>query len=252
MFALVLVALVTTARPAAQPTVVPSELATGRWQSPLGTTAGRADLIASLRSAAPPAAPGSIDEGIALYQSLQFEKATIAFQRLVLKGDVPPPTKAQAFLWLGLSYGQLGDTDAAKSSFQSAMDIDTTLKPPDDTPPALLTMLEQERTAAQARAAPTTELIPTLVKDPPPPPPSTTPNIAAIGSGIGAGVLAIAAIGVGGFGAEELVKSYDINTTPRDSLSAYDNAVTCGVVAGILGSVAAVAGGVSAVMFVLE
>ena len=206
---------------------------------------------------------GPLDEGVALYQSLEFEKATIFFQKVALASDTAPATRAEAFLWLGLAYGQLGDTDSARDSFHRAMVSDDTQKAPPDTPPALATMLEEERRAVMAaKPAPPKPKPPTTTPKPPQtttaapahtdPPAGTSLNVAALWSGIGAGVLGLAALGAGGFALDQLAFSYDETVPAKPALAAYDTAVTCGVLAGALGGAAVVAGGVSALLFAVE
>src|SRR4051812_34422610 len=72
----------------------------------------------------------ALDAAVAQYQALEFEKATIALQKLVLDASLPPHTQAIAFLWLGLSYGQLGDTDGARNAFHRALDLEPALPAP--------------------------------------------------------------------------------------------------------------------------
>jgi hypothetical protein len=213
--------------------------------------------LAFALTAAPPSSP-KLAEGMALYQSLEFEKATIVLQKLVLDTSAPVADRAEAFLWLGLAYGQLGDTDGARDALHRALALDATLNAPPDSPPALLAMLEDERARVAATPPP----------PPPEPPPATTTihevarpahpsNGSALGtaawsSTIGAGVLASAALVVGGIGAYQLSIAYDLSVPAKPALQAYATATTCGIAAGVLGGAAILAGGAGAALFALE
>lgn len=200
-------------------------------------------LVLLLSCAAP-----KLDAGIAMYNQLEFEKATIAFQQLVIDPDVVGRDRAQAFMWLGLSYGQLGDTDSARQSFHRGLVADATLATPPDTPPALLTIFEEERKNVAALQKPVEVIKPP--QPPPAPPPTPGPNVALIGASVGAGVLAVAAIGVGGYGVQQLLHSEDLDVPAREAITSYDTSVKCGIAAGVLGGVAAVAGGLAALLAV--
>ncbi len=211
----------------------------------------------------------ALAEGVALYDSLEFEKAVVSFQKIVLDDATPKQTRAAAFVWLGLSYGQLGDTDAARQFFKRAVETDASVPVPDNAPPALTRMLETARAdaAAKVRAARQEErkraaAAGTGAALPGGGAPETGsrpaaggaggPGIAVVGSGVGAGVLAVAALGFGGFGLQQLSVAYDLSVPAKPALAAYDTAVACGVVAGVLGGAAAVAGGLAATFLALE
>lgn len=218
-------------------------------------------LVAICAGAAP------LGDGVALYQSLEFERAAIHFQGIALDVSASPADRAQAAVWAGLSLGQLGDVDGARRAFALAVATDLQVEAPVDAPPALRAMLDEERAAAAARAAavapPPDPLPPTPVQDPPPdpigntppaPPAKSSPTVdwPAIGTGAVAGVLVVAAVGAGVYGAARYASSADPNVPARPAFEAYDQSVVAGWTAVGLGSGAAVVGGVATVLFVLE
>lgn len=201
-----------------------------------------------------------LDDGIALYQSLEFERAAIQFQGVVLDPAASPTLRAQAAMWAGLSLGQLGDVEGARRAFALAVANDAGVEAPPGAPPALCAILEEERTAAAARPPPA----------PPPPPDEPAPPVAApeqpgpeptvngaadwpaIGSGVAAGALGAAAVAAGVYGAVQYATSADPMVPAGPALAAYDAAVAAGWAAAGLGGVAVVAGGVAAALFLLE
>ncbi len=205
-----------------------------------------------------------LDDGIAIYQSLEFERAAIHFQGMVLDPSIPPKLRAQAAMCAGLSLGQLGDVEGARRSFSLAVTNDREVVPPPGAPPALCAILEEERAAATARPRPAPPAPPdaaaSVASQPPPPdeaPPPILPHTAgadwpAIGSGVAAGALTVAAVAAGVYGAVQYATSADPTVPARPAFAAYDAAVAAGWAAAGLGGVAVVAGGVSAVLFALE
>lgn len=204
-------------------------------------------FFASLCATAAPLA-----DGVALYQGLEFERAAIHFQGMVLDTTVPAGERAQAAMWAGLSLGQLGDVEGARKAFALAVSTDPQVRAPPDAPPALRAILEEER--ARAPAAPPIE---SPVATPPPPTPAPPvvddgPDVAAIGAGVAAGVLVVAAAGAGLYGAMRYATAADPTVPARPAFEAYDASVIAGWTALALGGGAAVAGGVSAALFLVE
>jgi hypothetical protein len=213
-----------------------------------------------------------LDEGIALYGQLEFERATIVFQRLALEPDLTPQTRASVFLWLGLAYGQLGDLDSARQAFARAMLNDATMAAPPDTPPELAAMIEEERAKkstsrpAVAPASPASPAPPDFMPHDEPAPaaapaaapvPAATPSMsgmtwAAVGAGIGAVTLAGGATVLGLAGARQYEVANDLSLDASTALAAYDESVLLGTGAVVLGSAAVVATGAAVAFFVLE
>lgn len=213
-------------------------------------------VLALLCTAAAPLA-----DGIALYQSLEFERAAIHFQGIVLDAEAPAAERAQASMWAGLSLGQLGDVEGARKAFALAVAADATVAAPADAPPALLAILEEERAAmaARPRPAPAPAPAPPTPVDPPAPVPgapavsdSDGASWPAIGSGVLAGVLVVGATAAGVYGAMQYATSADPTVPARPAFEAYDASVAAGWTAAALGGVAVVAAGVTAVLFLAD
>ncbi|MBI1949178.1 MAG: hypothetical protein HYS27_26050 [Deltaproteobacteria bacterium] len=210
-------------------------------------------------------AAAPLDEGMALYRSLEFERAAILFQGVALDAEAPAQERAQAAMWAGLSLGQLGDVEGARKSFALAVVTDPQVAAPADAPPALAAILEEERAAAAARAPavlPPT-LTPPVPAEPPPdvtgPAPTAAPGARtaptdwpAIGTGAAAGVLVVAAAATGVYGAVQYATSADPTVPARPAFEAYDASVVAGWAAAALGGAAAVAGGVATALFLIE
>ena len=211
-------------------------------------------VLALLCSAAAPLA-----DGIALYQSLEFERAAIHFQGMVLDADAPVAERAQASMWAGVALGQLGDVEGARRAFALAVATDPAVAAPDDAPPALRSILENERADLAARPPPPPAPEPAAPLSPPTHAPDTSSASAndgapwpAIGAGILAGVLVVGASAAGIYGAMQYATSADPAVPARPAFEAYDASVTAGWTAAALGGVAVVAGGVSAVLFLAD
>lgn len=92
--------------------------------------------------------------GKAFYADLEFEQAIVRFRIASADANLNPAEQATVQLWIGVTYGGMGDNDAARSAFKNAfaLNIDATL--PELTPPTLIPIADEERKAlVDARAA---------------------------------------------------------------------------------------------------
>lgn len=105
-------------------------------------------LLAQLAVAAPaPQQPQALSAAEAMKQGLQhyreadFEGAIPLFQRADQAApDADKKAKAQAQLWLGLAFFNIGSADLARQSFRAALLADPNVKLPDEAPPPLIPM----------------------------------------------------------------------------------------------------------------
>ena len=108
-------------------------------------------LLALWLLAAPPAVEDpAFLEGQELYRQLEFEKATIAFQKVALDPGLSPEEQARVLTWVALCYAQLGDFDGARESLAQAVlrDRDVELAP--DAPPKVRALLDEVIQSAPA------------------------------------------------------------------------------------------------------
>jgi hypothetical protein len=142
----------------------------------------------------------SFVEGKKLYDQLEYEQAVFRFEELATKASLSPSDRAQALLWLGLSYAGAGNFDAAKRAFSDAAKNDATVALPIEVSKRLAKLFADAKVEGVARAEADTKAAAAAPPPPPPPPPaapvaapkptSSPPYLAY--AGIGGGVLALA------------------------------------------------------------
>lgn len=99
----------------------------------------------------------AFDEGVRLYKSFEYEQAIFRFEELALRPALSTSDKAEAFLWLGLSYAGTGDFDAARRALTDAVHADPGLALPPNTSPRVVTLWNEVKTAAATKTNPTTK-----------------------------------------------------------------------------------------------
>jgi tetratricopeptide (TPR) repeat protein len=185
----------------------------------------------------------AFQEGVKLYKSVQLEEAVGRFEA-ALPGASSDADKARVYAWLGLVEAQLGKADAAKASFQQAVELDPTVAMPALAPADVQAVLEQARKAVKP-------------KPPPPkvePPPSTTgttsPNTAAYAVGGVGAALVVGALVTFGVGVATVLGSTDPTLFQSDARAQLATGYTEYAVAGVVAAVGA--GGVAAGVLLLE
>lgn len=168
-------------------------------------------------AAAPIAEDPTFQKALALYEDLEFEQAILQFQALAIRTDLEKDEKAQVLMWLGVSYGQTGNLDAARQHFALALAEDPDAQVPVRVSPDLNEIVQEERKKAEEQAAANPPDEPP--DDPPPddpPPPKDPPDDAPPDEGGlgavwwtvgGVGLLggALAAVAAGSLGAWSFV-----------------------------------------------
>lgn len=207
-------------------------------------------------------------EGVRLYKATEYEQAIVQFQQL-LKREDPTTTqsaadKAEALLWLGLSYAGSGDLDTARLTLRQALATDPTIALPPQTSPAMVALWDELRGELRGDLpAPTPVAGPVTVPAPVPAPaaPIVHPESAA-GPGslvvVGGAVAAAGAVALVGGGVLAVVASaslqnaQDIEQFQQDAKASLDNAnaqalgasvlLPLGVVLGVGGVLLAMSG----------
>jgi tetratricopeptide (TPR) repeat protein len=220
----------------------------------------------------------AMTEAVALYDDLEFEQAIFRFQEMALQDARSVKTKAKIFMWLGMSYGQIGDFEKANRNFEHAARLDPDAAFPRDVSPKLQVLLtdakelvrrEKKKSESNQPAEPNPDKTPPettpnqiiVVETPPaqdaPAPPSseTKAEAATVQAndnegglpilGISGGLLGalgvLGAIGSASFGAAAILfynNSNDPNTTQVDAVAYNENANIMLWLTGIGGTVA--------------
>jgi hypothetical protein len=106
-------------------------------------------------------------EGVELYHAYEFEKAAWRFLSAAKDERFSPTDRAQAFLWLGMSYGMVNKLDEADAAFANAIHLDAKVRLPPDAPPKIVERFRSTADKAQKHHA--AEPAKTAPADAPPP-----------------------------------------------------------------------------------
>lgn len=124
--------------------------------------------------------PG-FDQGVRLYKQTEYEQAIVQFQQVSARADLAAADKAEALLWLGLSYAGSGDVDTARSTLRDALLADPAVALPAQTSPSIVAMFDTVRAEVAA-----IEHEPPPLKPPVAPAPAGEVNLVVIGAGAAA------------------------------------------------------------------
>ena len=90
----------------------------------------------------------AFQEGVNLYQELEFEQAIFRFESAALAPDLSDQERAMVFGWMAMSYAGIGNVQGARRSLTNALNKDPTMTLPAFAPPKVKTWLEELRTKA--------------------------------------------------------------------------------------------------------
>src|SRR5579863_2302948 len=85
-------------------------------------------LVAAL--AAAPDTHSPVEEGIHLYEALQFERAALVLKKAAADSSLSDAERARANLYLGLSSAQLLDEAGTREAFARAAELDPHVRLP--------------------------------------------------------------------------------------------------------------------------
>jgi hypothetical protein len=94
----------------------------------------------------------SVDEGVRLYDALQFERAALVLKRAASDPALSDSERARANLYLGLSSAQLFDEAGARESFARAAELDPRVRLPPGVSPKVERIFRQALDLAAKRA----------------------------------------------------------------------------------------------------
>ncbi len=108
-------------------------------------------------------------EGLAAYNDIEYEDAITRFAAAAEDPSLSTKDKATVLAWLGVTHGQLGHFDEAKTAFDAAVALDVDVSIDTMLPPKVQEVLEASRTTERERlaaAAATTTETPGPVTEP--------------------------------------------------------------------------------------
>jgi tetratricopeptide (TPR) repeat protein len=99
----------------------------------------------------------AFQEGVTLYQELEFEQAIFRFESAALSADLTDQERAMVFGWMAMSYAGVGKVDGAKRSLKNALAKDPDVTLPQFAPPKVkewLAEVRAEMPPSSGRASP--------------------------------------------------------------------------------------------------
>ncbi|MFH1807350.1 MAG: hypothetical protein ABIJ09_01295 [Pseudomonadota bacterium] len=100
-----------------------------------------------------PAWAGSLEDGIAAYNAMDYTRAEPLLGRAAADPALPRPDRSRAALLMGIIRLTLGEHDLAQRHFVEAVTLDPMLELPPDVSPKVRDLIEQARTRAAAAPA---------------------------------------------------------------------------------------------------
>lgn len=143
-------------------------------------------------------------EGLALYQELEFEQAIGRFRAAAAEPGRSDEERAVLLVWEAMARAGVGDDEGARTAARAALELHLDVEPPELAPPKVIGFLDELRPEVEAatRAA-AAEAAPPPVEDPPAPTPASPAGsdelpLLLIGGGtaMGLGVVGLAGAGL--------------------------------------------------------
>jgi tetratricopeptide (TPR) repeat protein len=91
----------------------------------------------------------SFRAGLSAFKELRLQEAALSFQRVALDDSRAPHERARVQMWLGATYGQLGDLQRARAAFAFAFALSPDAMLPVRVSPKVTAVLEEERATAR-------------------------------------------------------------------------------------------------------
>lgn len=92
-------------------------------------------------------------EGLTLYQDLEFEEAVERFRAAAKEEGRSDEERATLLVWEAMSRAGVGDDDGAQEAARRALELHLDVTPPDIAPPKIREFLEQMRPEVEAEIA---------------------------------------------------------------------------------------------------
>jgi tetratricopeptide (TPR) repeat protein len=84
-------------------------------------------------------------EGQRLYRAFEYEQAIFRFQEIAVRPQVASDDRAEALVWLGLSYAGTGDLEAARRNFKDALTLHPSAGLPANASPRVKELFDEAR-----------------------------------------------------------------------------------------------------------
>lgn len=95
----------------------------------------------------------AFQEGVTLYQELEFEQAIFRFESAALSSDLTDKERATVFGWMAMSYAGVGKVEGAKRSLKNALAKDPDVTLPQFAPPKVKEWLAEVKAQSQPQLA---------------------------------------------------------------------------------------------------
>jgi hypothetical protein len=183
--------------------------------------------------------------GRASWDQLEYEQAVFRFQEVAIRSDLSLEDKATAFVWLGISYGSVGDAMAARRAFTDALRANPAQTLPVEVSPKIEHIFAEARAAmpAASETATTTGIVPAAT------PATAADDTMAIATASTGAVLVVASLGLGAISAATFAQASDPDAFQSDAKAAVDAANLELVAASVAISLGLALGGVAGFLF---
>ncbi len=187
--------------------------------------------------------------GRASWDQLEYEQAVFRFQEVAIRSDLSLEDKATAFVWLGISYGSVGDAMAARRAFTDALRANPAQTLPVEVSPKIEHIFAEARAAMPAASETATTTATTTGVVPAATPATAADNTMAIATASTAAVLVVAGLGLGAISAATFAQASDPDAFQSDAKAAVDAANLELVAAAVAIPLGLALGGVAGFLF---
>lgn len=214
-------------------------------------------LCTALAAAGPLEESPSYQEGLSLYQDLEFEDAIERFRAAALEEGRSDEERAKLLVWESMSRAGVGDDEGARAAARRALALDLDVAPPEIAPPKVRGFLEEMRPEVEAELQAAAAPVDAAPADPAPAaaPVAEELPMMLIGGGALAG-LGVVGLGAAGLFAALTAASMTTATDPEafqiDASNAVEAANIQAITAAVLGAGGVVLAGAGAAMVALD
>lgn len=183
--------------------------------------------------------------GRASWDQLEYEQAVFRFQEVAIRSDLSREDKATAFVWLGISYGSVGDAMAARRAFTDALRANPAQTLPVEVSPKIEQIFAEAKAAmpAASETTTTTGVVPGATPAP------AADNTMAIATASTGAVLVVAGLGLSAICAATFAQANDPDAFQADAKASVDAANLELVAASVAIPLGLALGGVAGFLF---
>jgi len=185
--------------------------------------------------------------GRASYDQLEYEQAVFRFQEVAIRSDLSDEDKATAFVWLGVSYGSVGDAMAARRAFSDALRANPAQTLPVEVSPKIEQLFAEAKAALPATSTTATSTTSSVGTGAPSAGPAD--NTMAIAAASTGAVLVVAGLGLSAICAATFAQASDPDAFQADAKASLDAANLELVAASVAIPLGLALGGVAGFLF---